>query len=479
MNHLPVDPSKPGEYPILLGERLLRKDPVPDKLVQITYNHKTKPTTPRKATITCADPSARFPYNLTIRDKAPNAPQPRTYTYEGSVDPETTLPEPATSKMMLIYDAKQKAFLLEPVSTALHFNLVSAPGQTTAQVTQQHPPLSLLLDSQGSSDNASRDWPDVDPGEAEASNPYDFRHFLPNADKETKPRQQSPPSRATSASLAPSQKSEPSKAPPVPDATKAKTAAPPRSKPAHSRTISNPLRPTKRPPQPSAAGKVPPQPPKPKPAQPDEDEIIIDSAPPVQDSNEPEHQSDSSHLGPAPESNTEENGGNAVDTSSQPQPSTSVGPDILENTAQPSPPHEPSPSSNIIVDGDLIIDMGTPPPPRPGTKIDHSAFGSNSASVDDLEENEEIEGLELPSAVDERDPSPAENGRDQSPAYDEQEPDKMEVDEDDFADGNGDDDLARELEAAFEENARQEAERARQQQQQMIEEEESEVSEEE
>jgi hypothetical protein len=65
---------------------------------------------------------------------------------------------------------------------------------------------------------------------------------------------------------------------------------------------------------------------------------------------------------------------------------------------------EASPSSNVVYDGDLIIDLGSPPS-RPSFQINPAHFSSNNSSAneadddedDDDEEEEEIEDLRLPS----------------------------------------------------------------------------------
>jgi hypothetical protein len=98
-----------------------------------------------------------------------------------------------------------------------------------------------------------------------------------------------------------------------------------------------------------------------------------------------------------------------------------------------------SPGSNIILDGDLIIDMGSPPPRRT-FQVNPSFFSSNNTPTDDREgdeSEEEIETFRLPSPA--RDTKPASS----APA--------------DTGDDLEDDDaLAAEMEAAFEASAREE-----------------------
>ncbi|CAG7945650.1 unnamed protein product [Penicillium salamii] len=95
-----------------------------------------------------------------------------------------------------------------------------------------------------------------------------------------------------------------------------------------------------------------------------------------------------------------------------------------------------SPDSNIIVDGDLIIDMGSPPPQR--SFVVNPAYFSSNNTPDDGDENgdEDIGEFSLP--------SPAGNAA--QSAHDMPQEDDVE----------DDDDLAAEMEAAFEQSAREE-----------------------
>ncbi|KAI2728294.1 hypothetical protein CBS147354_2827 [Penicillium roqueforti] len=95
-----------------------------------------------------------------------------------------------------------------------------------------------------------------------------------------------------------------------------------------------------------------------------------------------------------------------------------------------------SPGSNIIVDGDLIIDMGSPPP-RP--LVDRTYFSSNNTPADD-DGDEDVGEFSLPSPV--GNTAPLSSGHTDTAAQE----DEME----------DDDALAAEMEAAFEQSAREE-----------------------
>ncbi|KAJ5808521.1 hypothetical protein N7474_009790 [Penicillium riverlandense] len=110
--------------------------------------------------------------------------------------------------------------------------------------------------------------------------------------------------------------------------------------------------------------------------------------------------------------------------------------------AEASQHADQSPNSNIIIDGDLIIDMGSPPPSRPAFKVNPAYFSSNNTpKADSHDGDESMEDLRLPSpARDAVNPSNSGEG-----------------------DGTVDDDaLAAEMEAAFAESAREEEARSQQ-----------------
>ncbi|KAK2867957.1 hypothetical protein FQN49_003309, partial [Arthroderma sp. PD_2] len=183
---LMIDPTRQGEYPILLGDKLAGRETARGRqFVNVTYNYKTKGGSPQqKTTISSGGTPDR--YKLTIQDKAGNAEQTNlTYVYNGGVDPESTTAKSENSNLVLIFDPKRKAFILEPVSTRLNFNLKTAPGKTDRQVAEQYRQLSTSFsnDDQSTGDSGGRqadnESEDEDLGPADAENPFDYRHFLP------------------------------------------------------------------------------------------------------------------------------------------------------------------------------------------------------------------------------------------------------------------------------------------------------------
>ncbi|EYE98245.1 ELL-associated factor [Aspergillus ruber CBS 135680] len=397
-----IDPTKQAEYPVLLGGRLTGQDNFSQsRLINFNYNYKTKSATPQQRSTVTRSSQSNDLYNLTITDK-PQSTESNTltYLYEGSVDP---IQESEVEDYVLVFDSDRKAFVLEPVVTRLNFNLRSAPAKTEKQVLEQYEQLRTLQeDQQVSGDEQVPESVDEDEdGPADESNPYDFRHFLPKAGDEDDEKEKSSFDRITP---------EPqviSKPDTLSIPAPAKRAPSPRPRP---NTLTNPPQQKKTEPakkkteltakaEPTKKKEPPPPEPSPKP------EAKIE----VEEFGEPESKSTPSDTGTA----------------------------ALES-------HKaiPSPGSNIIIDGDLIIDMGSPPPSRPAFNINPAHFSSNgtpSNGAEDDEDGEEMEDLRLPSPAGHT--APAQQAAPE-PAQEE------EVEDDDA--------LAAEMEAAFEESAMEE-----------------------
>ncbi|RAH87459.1 hypothetical protein BO86DRAFT_414575 [Aspergillus japonicus CBS 114.51] len=389
-----IDPTKQAEYPIVLGDRLAGKGTSNSQLVNIQYNYKTKSATARSKISRSRQSRDRF--NLTITDKAPNAEQNvLTYTYQGSVDPAQAALESAEHNLVLVFDANRKVFVLEPVTTQLNFNLRSAPAKSHKQVLEQYEQLRMLQEEDHGSgdDRASDNASGNDDGPADDNNPFDFRHFLPkeNADDDR------------SAS----------------DTSVGKAATP----------LMSAIKPT-----PS---------PKPLPDKQKQREPLLRKKERAEAVKHPK--STPTKAAPKSPAWTERKGTDRKVVKED---------DVRVSTAKPPPAEtglglvssqitEPSPGSNIIIDGDLIIEMGSPRPSR----IDTTYFSdTHTPASDDHEEedDEDVDHLRLP--------SPTRHGK--APAVREPVSAPL-VDEDELDD---DDALAAEMEAAFEESAREEEE---------------------
>jgi len=171
-----IDPSRQAEYPIFLGKSLSASWHNPDhQLLNIRYNWKSKQI-PQRQLIT-ENRASSASYRLAVRE---GASEP--YTYNGTVNPKTI--DPTTSDLALIFDKEKSAFVLESICKSLNFNLTSA---TTKPNIEQLPQLETVKSSAKNAPTRQdeQDIHDSDEDAADAGNPYDYRHFLAEARKDT------------------------------------------------------------------------------------------------------------------------------------------------------------------------------------------------------------------------------------------------------------------------------------------------------
>jgi hypothetical protein len=355
------------------------------RLINVNYNYKTKSATPQQRSTISRSTRSGDLYDLSVTDKAPNADHTLTYSYKGSEDPT------AERNLVLVFDPDRKVFVLEPVSTKLNFNLRSAPGKTEKQVLEQYEQLRIVEgEEHASGDDRNTVSTSEEEGPADESNPYDFRHFLPKEGAENvKPASGHSTPEPVSTSRANTR---------VMPATRPAARPLPRPK-----KQANPLRDAKRPANPPASARPAKQ-----------------AEPPAQQST----RADPPETAALRDSISDAGTGTASQQSAQ------------------------SPNSNIIIDGDLIIDMGSPPPAR-AFRVDPAYFSSNNTPTDgpegDGDGDEEMGDFRLPSPAGNTKPTAA-------PAETAPEGDDME----------DEDLLAAEMEAAFEESAREEEARSQQ-----------------
>jgi hypothetical protein len=81
---------------------------------------------------------------------------------------------------VLIFDQAEQTCTLEPLTSSYTFNLTSAPGETSSvKLSQKYP--QLQSKTEDPSDMSNEDLDEDPDGEADADNPYDFRHYLTSA----------------------------------------------------------------------------------------------------------------------------------------------------------------------------------------------------------------------------------------------------------------------------------------------------------
>jgi hypothetical protein len=185
-----IDPHRQAEYPVLLGESLRDNPGAKAQFFSLQYNWKPKNiSTKQRTVITKADgqSSGDTPYLLTIHEPAAEG---KPYKYAGKVNKaseqngsSTSSPGDPTTSLALVFNEEKSAFILEKISAALDFNLTSAPGQLRADI-QAYPQLTSGNKSEECTGNLRKPTSSSsndDDDEPDTANPYDYRHFLEEA----------------------------------------------------------------------------------------------------------------------------------------------------------------------------------------------------------------------------------------------------------------------------------------------------------
>ena len=187
-----IDPHHPAEYPILLGDGF--KDPGNDEpsSLNLRYNWKAqKPGSISRMHIAKSKSSSEDAYDLTIEDRLHRG---NPYNYRGRIlenlstgkgsDGETA----SDQSLALLWNAEKLAFILEPVSASLDFNLTSAPDQTQRDINA-HKKLRRATSNDADAGLESSNGPALQASDSDSdpdsNNPYDYRHFLAEARENT------------------------------------------------------------------------------------------------------------------------------------------------------------------------------------------------------------------------------------------------------------------------------------------------------
>ena len=173
-----IDPRRPGEYPIILGESLKGSAKSKDSLVNIRYNWR-----PKSAVLSGESRLTKSgdKYHLLVEEGDSDN---RGYRYTGTLHPQSSESPPGqTSSLALIFDKSKSAFVLESITASIDMNLKSGPGQSSKdardlpQIPSIHQSYTGLRQSNGEGGTS----PPAEDEAADPSNPYDFRHFLAEA----------------------------------------------------------------------------------------------------------------------------------------------------------------------------------------------------------------------------------------------------------------------------------------------------------
>lgn len=168
-----IDPRRPGDYPIVLGDSLKGDSKSKDALLGIRYNWQ-----PKSGFDSHESKLERSgdKYQLVIPDSDSDE-----YRYSGHLNS----PDDASSSFALVFNRSKPVptFVLESLSTRLDMNLKSAPDLSSKEA-RNLPQLPTSQESSARAEQSNGDGgtsPYADDETADDSNPYDFRHFLNEA----------------------------------------------------------------------------------------------------------------------------------------------------------------------------------------------------------------------------------------------------------------------------------------------------------
>ena len=182
-----IDPHQPAEYPVLLGNGFQDAESRSPKSVSMRYNWKAhKATSISRISLSKTKSESDDSYELIVEDRL-HKNKPYRYTgrvrgTSGGGDDEDSNTPSFDQSLALVWDPAKSAFLLEPVSASLDFNLVSAPDQSQREINAHKKLQSTSFKEDGSETGTTSSLPGSDSdSEPDSSNPYDFRHFLGEA----------------------------------------------------------------------------------------------------------------------------------------------------------------------------------------------------------------------------------------------------------------------------------------------------------
>ncbi|EXJ67726.1 uncharacterized protein A1O5_09072 [Cladophialophora psammophila CBS 110553] len=355
-----VDPRQSGDYPIILGESLKADAKAQDLFLNIRYNWQPKSGFgARESRLRKAGDR----YHLEVSDS--DSAEYEYLSSKSRSEPSGT-PDDQSRSLALIFDQSKSAFVLEAISTSLDMNLKAAPGMSSKDA-RALPQLPGHLQSSTKQPEANgHAAPSSDDETPDPSNPYDFRHFLAEA-RETLEKSTNVPGNRTP--IPGSRTPMSGTTTPAPGGSRFLPTTPqsrPTSIPATSRATQQRKKKSEdvsRGPGRAPAAKAPTKRDMPKPTQPLSKARVFDS-------DEDDESSDVTRAA-APKS--------ASTTARPSQPKAGKGHtrNVSDNIG--SSPH-------IIInddDGDLEIDMGSPPPDNGRSRrgrVDPEMFRSHTAT---------------------------------------------------------------------------------------------------
>ncbi|OCT47343.1 hypothetical protein CLCR_02396 [Cladophialophora carrionii] len=169
------DPRQEGEYPIILGDSLDQDTQPRDAFVNIRYNWQ-----PKSGFLDGRESKLRRSGDRWQLDVSNNGSG--SYQYVSmAAQVQSGTSEEGTRPLMLIFDESKSAFVLEAISATLDMNLKAGPGMprdAARDLPQLHKDQQTSRKERQANGHSSTSADDETP---DASNPYDFRHFLAEA----------------------------------------------------------------------------------------------------------------------------------------------------------------------------------------------------------------------------------------------------------------------------------------------------------
>ncbi|KAL8704312.1 MAG: hypothetical protein Q9201_002534 [Fulgogasparrea decipioides] len=214
-----IDPSRTANIPVALGGHLSRGSGRSEKrTASIQWNYKPRLQSSDTTRIGSLQRSSDQYVDLTIQ----NSEGSGRYHYKGTQQP--------SGACALIYNPSTKTFVLDRIDADFTFNLQCTPSnENRSDVTSQYPQLDTSISDIESEDGQNAEAgpsTDVNHSQADANNPYDYRHFL-------KRRRTSSPEAAIP---------RPSVSPAVPPRQPARTNTKPKPRPCQQPQVKRPSR---------------------------------------------------------------------------------------------------------------------------------------------------------------------------------------------------------------------------------------------
>lgn len=354
-----IDPRQEGDYPIILGESLKSEAKSNGSFLNVRYNWQ-----PKSGFLDGRESKIRRSGDKWHLDISSDGRGEYQYVARAPSD-QSGKSEDGTRSLALIFDESKSAFVLEAISATLDMNIRTGPGmprERARDLPQLPKDLQSIKKDAQANGHAGTSSDDDTP---DASNPYDFRHFLAEARENIEKANHMPGNRTP---LPGSRTPMSGISTPVPGGSRFQPTTP-QVRAAQAKAPSKPVEPQKK--KKNEAASKPVKPPTKAPAKretPKTSQALSKAR--ISDSDDSDN--DTISVRQAPTSRP---------TASKP-PKPPVGKGHARNFSANigSSPH-------IIInddDGDLEIDMGSPPPEdernRRRGRVDPEAFRSHTGT---------------------------------------------------------------------------------------------------